>query len=442
MVQQDSVTSRGEETTAQELGRRTNCPVVGVIATPENAEAIASCILRSNDEGYDTMVCHAEDQSLEAVSFAEQLDVPTISVDPHGENTHPLETGLVTAAKDIGYPGVVFHEHPDRPIDFEATVEQLYEQEAYLVEAVPTPRVSESAEVLAAIPAYNEEGSIANVVREARKHADKVVVVDDGSTDGTVDLAEEAGATVIQHETNKGYGGALQTAFVEADRCRADHLAVVDGDGQHDPSDIEKLVSVQRESGVEIVIGSRSVAGSETDMPIYRQIGFGVVNFLTNLSMGVVRPQSRVADTQSGFRIYDRAAISSLAEDDIGDNMSASTDILHHAYKNDYAIQEVGTSISYDVEDASSHHPVAHGMQLVGNLIRTIERERPLLLLGVPGFISTSLGVIFVYWTFSNYLSTGTFPISLAVIAGLFGLLGSFTSFTAIILHSLNTHLD
>jgi hypothetical protein len=122
--------------------------------------------------------------------------------------------------------------------------------------------------------------------------------------------------------------------------------------------------------------------------------------------------------------------------------MSASTDILHHAHKQGYSICEIGTEISYDVEDASSHHPIRHGIQLVTNLIRTIERERPLSALGLPGFISTIIGVAFVYWTFTNYLATGTFPIGLAIVSGLFGLLGAFSSFTAIILHSLNTHAE
>jgi len=92
--------------------------------------------------------------------------------------------------------------------------------------------------VLAAIPAYNEEAAIADVVTETKQYADLVLVIDDGSSDDTVLLAKEAGATVIEHEENGGYGAALRTAFREANRRRADHLVILDGDGQHDPSDI------------------------------------------------------------------------------------------------------------------------------------------------------------------------------------------------------------
>ncbi|WP_136592351.1 glycosyltransferase family 2 protein [Salinigranum halophilum] len=441
MEQHNSTKHTNGAASVPEIGRQADRPVVAVVATPDNAEDVASTILRGQTEGYETIVCHGGDETLEAVSFAEQLGMPTIEVDLHQEGGS-FASGIAREAREIGYPGVLLHECPGRPVDFETSTRRLREDDAYFTEAVPAPRVDSESEVLVAIPAYNEERSIADVVRESLNYAHEVVVIDDGSTDDTVRLAEEAGATVIQHEVNKGYGGALKTAFTEAERCRADHLAILDGDGQHDPSDIEKLVDTQAETGAEIIVGSRSVEDAQTDMPLYRRFGFGVVNILTNLSMGVFRANSRVADTQSGFRVYNQTAISSLADEAIGDNMSASTDILLHAHKQGYTIHEVGTSISYDIEDSSSHHPVHHGMQLIGNLIRTIERERPLMLLGLPGFLCTSFGVVLVYWTFSNFLNTGTFPVGLAVVAGLFGLLGAFTSFTAIILHSLNMHLE
>jgi len=151
-----------------------------------------------------------------------------------------------------------------------------------------------------------------------------VLVIDDGSSDDTVLLAKEAGATVIEHEENGGYGAALRTAFREANRRRADHLVILDGDGQHDPSDIPGAVDVQGD-GADIVIGSRFAEGSETELPLYRRFGLAVVNALTNLSMGVlVRSKSRVGDTQSGFRTYNREAIESLSEDpSIGSGMSA-----------------------------------------------------------------------------------------------------------------------
>ena len=76
-----------------------------------------------------------------------------------------------------------------------------------------------------------------------------VLVIDDGSDDDTADRAKEAGATVIEHEVNSGYGAALKTTFVEAHRLGVDHLVILDGDGQHDASDIPKLVAEQQRVG-------------------------------------------------------------------------------------------------------------------------------------------------------------------------------------------------
>jgi glycosyltransferase involved in cell wall biosynthesis len=302
--------------------------------------------------------------------------------------------------------------------------------------------IEQAGTVIVGIPAYNEAGSIGSVVQDAARYADEVLVVDDASSDATAKQAAEAGATVIHHEDNRGYGGALNTVFAEAARRDPAHLVILDGDGQHDPNDIPEAIATQEDSEADIVIGSRFEAGSETDLPAYRRVGLAVVNTLTNLSMGVIRRESWVTDTQSGFRTYNQQAIQSLHHDDtIGDGMSASTDILYHAHQHDYDLEEIGTTIDYDVEDPSSHNPVTHGLTLVANILKTIEHDRPVTSLGVPGFLSAFAGLGFGYWTFSNYIATGQFPLGLAVTSSFFGLAGIFACFTAIILHSLNTHL-
>lgn len=296
-----------------------------------------------------------------------------------------------------------------------------------------------SPERLVAVPAYNEEYSIADVVVRAAEHADQVLVVDDGSGDETAAEARAAGADVVDHEHNRGYGAALQTIFREADRRDAKHLIVIDGDGQHDPRDIERLVDRQRETGAEIVIGSRFADDRESVIPLYRRFGLRVVNLMTNLSMGTLQSSSAVRDTQSGFRAYDRQAIRSLATDDtIGDRMHASTDILYHAHRHGYDIEEIGTEISYDVENGSSHNPLSHGIMLISNILQIIERERPIASLGIPGFVSAFVGLGFFYWAISNFIQNGVFPVGLTMIAVFFTLGGVFACFTAITLHALN----
>ncbi len=95
--------------------------------------------------------------------------------------------------------------------------------------------------VVAGIPAFNEEKSIAGVVLSAQKHADVVVVCDDGSSDMTREIAERLGAVVVRHEQNLGYGAALQSLFKKARELRADVLVTLDSDGQHDASEIPLL---------------------------------------------------------------------------------------------------------------------------------------------------------------------------------------------------------
>lgn len=292
---------------------------------------------------------------------------------------------------------------------------------------------------LAGIPAYNEAGTIAETVRETAEYAETVLVVDDGSDDETATRAREAGAVVVEHRRNKGYGAALQSIFQAAHRRGVDALVVLDGDGQHDPSDIPRMCDTQRASGAEIVIASRFKGDNETRLPLYRRFGLSVVNGLTNLSMGVVRSASRITDTQSGFRLYARTAIASLATDDgIGNRMGASLDILYHAHRHDYALAEVGTTIDYDVENASHHSPLAHGYQLVRNILRTVERERPILSLGFPGFVITASGLGAAYLSLSRYLQTGIFSPDYALLSVFAVLVGMLACFTAIILHTLN----
>lgn len=420
----------------------TTAPAVGILATQGKADHVAGAILRAREHSW-TPIVTGYSTDIDGIVFARALGAEVVTPATEQADDEQLWSAVRTAARERGHPGVLCHTDVTQAIDFAASQQRLSTAESYAITPTYTSRVDVGPEILVAIPAYNEAQAINQVVTEAAVYADEVLVIDDGSTDDTVAEARAAGATVIEHETNTGYGGALQTAFTEAKRAGAAHLAILDGDGQHDPADIPRLVERQQTGDANIVIGSRFEEAAETELPLYRRVGLRVVNTLTNLSLGVVRKRSRIDDTQSGFRVYDETAIASLAEaDEIGNNMGASTDILYHAHRHGYDIEEVGTTIDYDVEDASSQNPVSHGLQLVQNILRTVERERPVTVLGVPGFVSAILGLGFGYFTFSNYITTGTFPLGLAIVSVFFTLAGIFAAFTAIILHSLNTHLD
>jgi glycosyltransferase involved in cell wall biosynthesis len=107
--------------------------------------------------------------------------------------------------------------------------------------------------VIVGIPALDEEQTIAKIIIGARKHADQVLFVDDGSKDATALIAESLGAVVLRHESNLGYGAAVRDCFEWARKNGADVLVTLDGDGQHDPATIPALLDSLQNNQAEVV---------------------------------------------------------------------------------------------------------------------------------------------------------------------------------------------
>lgn len=421
-----------------------NQPAIGIIATENDTDAVVRTVALAREHGHGVFVAYTGEEEPLSVRLARQLGAESVTPEDRTTDRDVLCNVASSVARMHGFPGLVLHSSPEEYIDYDA-IERRFQTNSEFTVPAPTRGSSggESDEVLVAIPAYNEAATIGEVVRSVRPYADAVLVVDDGSTDNTPAVAEAAGAEVVTHRRNAGYGAALKTAFREAYDRGVDHLVTLDGDGQHDADDIEQLIARQKETDAEVVIGSRFVGWADTEIPLYRRFGLSVVNFLTNLSLGVVRRRSRVSDTQSGLRAYDERAIETLAQDStLGDHMSISTDILYHAQQRNYRIEEVGTVIDYDVDDGNNHNPLAHGYVLVMNLLNTIERTRPLMALTLPGFVLTFVGLGVGYWGITQYLQTSYFPLSWAMIAAFLILIGLLTCLCGIILHSLNKYFD
>lgn len=294
--------------------------------------------------------------------------------------------------------------------------------------AAPAPPASigeaeTPSNVMVGIPAYNESGSIAEVVTAARRHADTVVVVDDGSDDGTGERALEAGVTVIDHRVNRGYGATLETIFQHALDAGVDHLVTLDGDGQHDPADIPPLLDALRSGSADIAVGSRFVSGSDTHLPTYRRVGLAVVNTLTNAGTRLRYSTSTVVDTQSGFRAYRRDAIETVARDgDLGEGMGASLDLLFHAAREGLEVTEVPTTVDYDIDDPSTQNPVAHGLVLCRAIFREVipTRTARIAVGSVVAFL-TSFAAVVVYGRFGGTIahSAGVLLVGFAAVVGL-----------------------
>jgi glycosyltransferase involved in cell wall biosynthesis len=167
---------------------------------------------------------------------------------------------------------------------------------------------------LAVVPAFNESTTIVDVVAGLRAYAPEfdVLVLDDGSTDDTFDRARAAGARVVRLPFNLGIGGTVQAGFVHALEHGYDRMVQVDGDGQHDPREIAKLMAeMDRHPEVDVVAGSRFIGSDHRyPAPISRRTGIHIFAFFLRRVVG-----TPVSDPTSGFRLYNRRAIGLFARD-------------------------------------------------------------------------------------------------------------------------------
>jgi glycosyltransferase involved in cell wall biosynthesis len=173
---------------------------------------------------------------------------------------------------------------------------------------------SASGTALAVVPAYNEAGTVGRVVRSLRERAPHfdVVVIDDGSTDRTADLAERAGARLLRLPFNLGIGGAVQAGFAYAEENGYRRMVQVDADGQHDPAEIGRLeAALDSDPTVDMVCGSRFLTNDyRYPAPISRRTGIHLFAYMLSRIVG-----QRVSDPTSGFRMYNRRAIELFARD-------------------------------------------------------------------------------------------------------------------------------
>jgi glycosyltransferase involved in cell wall biosynthesis len=171
-----------------------------------------------------------------------------------------------------------------------------------------------SRTALAVVPAYNEARTVTGVVRSLRDHAPHydVLVIDDGSTDRTADLAQRAGARVLRLPFNIGIGGAVQAGFVFAKENGYRCLVQVDADAQHDPAEIRRLEdAMDSDPRVDMVCGSRFLTSDyRYPAPISRRTGIHIFAYILSRVIG-----QRVSDPTSGFRLYNRRAIELFARD-------------------------------------------------------------------------------------------------------------------------------
>lgn len=283
---------------------------------------------------------------------------------------------------------------------------------------------------LVCIPAYNEEGTIADVIKGSLKFADRVLVCDDGSTDDTAKIARESGARVVSHKKNEGYGASIITLFDAARQENADVMVTLDGDGQHNPEQIPLLLNALKENNVDVVIGSRFLAESE-GTPGYRKRGIKVITSAANLGTDF-----KVSDAQSGFRAYSKKAIQSIHPTETG--MAVSTEILLKISNKGLNLTEVPISVSYG-NNTSSHRPVPHGVAVLMNTLKFISVKHPIPFYGFPGIALIVIGSIIGYQFLDAYLNKQVIFLGSLMAAIILFLVGTILCVTAVILFSMAT---
>jgi len=281
---------------------------------------------------------------------------------------------------------------------------------------------------LVCIPAYNEELHIENLIKSAQNHVDSVVVCDDGSTDDTADIAEKAGAIVISHKTNKGYGAAIISLFEYARNNNAEIMITLDGDGQHNPNQIPLLLNTITQHNVDVVIGSRFL-NKNTDAPGYRQRGIKIITSAANYGADL-----KVSDSQSGFRAYSKNAIDAIHPTEEG--MSVSTEILLKISNKGLSLAEIPITVSYN-GDTSEHNPISHGMSVLANTIKYVSIKHPLPFYAIPGIAFIFAGLITGGIFLDTYLNQQTVFFGSLLASVVLFLLGAILCVTSIILFSM-----
>ena len=283
--------------------------------------------------------------------------------------------------------------------------------------------------IIVGIPAFNEEKNIAVLIIQLKKIADKIIVCNDGSTDLTSKIAEELGATMINHEKNLGYGAAIRSIFLKSKDLDGDILVTFDADGQHRIEDINRVINPIINGESDLVIGSRFLDESAKEVPRYRKAGIKLITKITNATI-----KKQLTDSQSGFRAYSKKVLNELNPSELG--MGISTEILIKASAKNFRISEVPIKIIYN-GDTSTHNPISHGSSVLLSTIKFTSIEHPLKFYGIPSMIFFAIGLLFTSLSIEYYADIGRLNTNLTLIGAGSILIAVVLLLTGILLYSL-----
>ncbi len=281
--------------------------------------------------------------------------------------------------------------------------------------------------VIAVIPAYNEERFIGSVVLQTRRFVETVIVVDDGSTDATGEIARSAGALVLIHERNQGKGKALETGLKKAQELLPGAVVILDADGQHMPSEIPQILEPILSGEADMVVGSRYLNGNSR-VPFLRIVGHRMFNSLTNHTSGV-----HLTDSQNGFRAFSGRVLNALSFHSNGFSVESEMQFL--AREHGWRVKEVPSTVRY--ADKPKRSVFVHGLMVLDGMLKFIGRRRPLFVFSAMGTLLLLTGMAWGFCVVEIYRRTLQLAVGYALICVMLIILGSTSLSTGIILHSV-----
>lgn len=229
--------------------------------------------------------------------------------------------------------------------------------------------------VLIVIPTFNEAANIVRVIQGIGRVVPNahILVVDDGSVDSTAYLAKNAGATVVSHPFNMGYGVACQTGFKYAQRHNFDYLVQMDADGQHEPESIPDLLAAVKDPAVDIALGSRWLGLAEYHGPLLRKFGKFFFGFLAS-----TLTRFKVSDPTTGFQALSRPVIQFYCTD-IYPVDYPDANVIIMLNRAGFQVTEVPVVMYRDESGQSMHSgilkPIYYGMKMMMSITMTLLRD-------------------------------------------------------------------
>ncbi|MFA4826241.1 MAG: glycosyltransferase family 2 protein [Methanoregula sp.] len=285
------------------------------------------------------------------------------------------------------------------------------------------------ADVIVVIPAYNEELVIGSVVLKACRIVDKVIVVDDGSTDRTSEVAQMAGAEVLRLDENQGKAHALLLGLKHARNLGGNAVVTLDGDGQHKTREIPIVIKPVLDGKADLVIGSRFLL-KENGVPSHRRVGQKTLDLFTKIGS-----KHACTDSQSGFRALSPKALENL--DFVSYGYGIESDMITHFAGRGLTIAEVPITVRYEVPQSHKKNFLTHGLGVLAGIINLLSYKRPLLAFGIPGFFLLGVGFILGIFSFSEHVTTSRYSLTISLMSATLLGLGLLLMVAGLILNAL-----